>query len=277
MYTIMSKKILITGGAQGMGRLFAEKSIQEGAQVILWDINETTLQKTAEDLRSKGGKVSTYVVDVSSANAIHQAAERVRQDIGDIDILFNNAGIVVGKNFIDHTATDIEKTLAINTSGPMHVTNAFLHGMIRNGEARIINIASAAGLLPNPKMSVYASSKWAVIGWSESLRLEMEKGGHDVKVTTVTPSYIDTGMFDGVKAPLLVPIIKPEKMVELVWEGMKKGKVYVRAPKIVGLLPFFRGIMPARVFDFIGGKLMRIYTSMDNFKGHTPTREQPGT
>ncbi|MDB2384805.1 hypothetical protein N9V90_03120, partial [Endozoicomonas sp.] len=95
----------------------------------------------------------------------------------------------------------------------------------------------------------------------------------DVKVTTVTPSFIDTGMFEGVKAPLLVPIIKPEKMVDLTWQGMKKGKVYVRAPKIVGLLPFFRGILPARLFDFIGGKLMRIYSSMDQFKGHSSSKE----
>ncbi|WP_263078714.1 SDR family oxidoreductase [Endozoicomonas sp. Mp262] len=277
MLTTQSKKILITGGAQGMGRLFAEKGVQEGAHIILWDINEVGLNRTAEELRKQGGQVRTYTVDVSCAESIHRAAEQVQNDVGDIDILFNNAGIVVGKNFSEHSSSDIDKTLAINSAGPMHVTNAFLHGMIRSGGARIINIASAAGLLPNPKMSVYAASKWAVIGWSESLRLEMEKGGHDVKVTTVTPSYIDTGMFDGVKAPFLVPIIKPEKMAELTWQGMKQGKVYVRAPKIVGLLPFFRGIMPARAFDFIGGKLLRIYSSMDDFKGHGPSREQPGT
>ena len=274
MLNITSKNILITGGAQGMGRLFAEKGIQEGANVILWDINPTTLEQTANGLRKQRDTVFTYVVDVSSIDSIKAAASQVKQDVGDIDILFNNAGIVVGKQFIEHTATDIDKTLAINTTGPMHVTNAFLHDMIRNGGARIVNIASAAGLLPNPKMSVYASSKWALIGWSESLRLEMEKGGHDVKITTVTPSYIDTGMFEGVKAPLLVPIIKPEKMVDLVWQGMKKGKVYVRAPKIVGLLPFFRGILPARLFDFIGGKLMRIYSSMDEFQGHPPSKER---
>ncbi|WP_330927093.1 SDR family oxidoreductase [Candidatus Sororendozoicomonas aggregata] len=277
MFSVSSKNVLITGGAQGIGRLFAEKTLLEGGQVVIWDINEAAMNKTATELRSRGGSVSTYVVDIASPASIKQAADQTRSDIGDIDILFNNAGIIVGKDFTDHTSADIERTLNINTAGPMHVASAFLHGMLKNGEARIVNIASAAGLLPNPKMSVYAASKWAVIGWSESLRLEMERGGHDVKVTTVTPGYIDTGMFEGVKPPLLAPIIKPEKIVDLVWEGMKKGKVYVRAPWVVGLLPFFRGILPARVFDFFCGKLLRIYTSMDHFKGHGASRKQPGT
>lgn len=265
---MQGKKILITGGAQGMGRLFAEKGIAEGAHVILWDINESALQKTAEALRHKGGQVYTCTVDVSCAQSIDKAAEQVLRDVGSIDILFNNAGIIVGKHFSEHSSRDIELTLAVNTIGPMHVTRAFLPGMIRNGNARIVNIASAAGLLPNPRMSVYAASKWAVIGWSESLRLEMEKSGHDVRVTTVTPSYIDTGMFNGVRPPLLAPIIQPEKMVDLTWQGMKKGRIYVRAPKIVGLLPFFRGILPTRLFDFLA-KRLGIYNSMDTFQGHT--------
>lgn len=275
MLNITSKKILITGGAQGLGRLFAEKGVEEGAQVIIWDINTIMLEQAANDLRSKGGKVFTYVVDVSSITSINEAAEKVHNEIGDIDILFNNAGIVVGKYFVDHTSKDIDKTFGINVTGPMHIANTFLHGMIRSGGARIVNIASAAGLVPNVKMSVYAASKWAMIGWSESLRLEMEQGGHDVKVTTVTPSYIDTGMFKGVKTPLLVPIITPKKIVNLVWMGMKKGKIYVRAPRIVGVIPFLRGIFPARVFDFICGKLLGIYSSMNDFKGHEKKVDTP--
>ncbi|MDD7805535.1 MAG: SDR family oxidoreductase [Endozoicomonas sp. (ex Botrylloides leachii)] len=275
---INEKNVLITGGAQGIGRLFAKKAIEEGANVILWDINSTSLEQTARELRKKqGANVFTYTVNVSSVSAINEAAKQVFNDVGTIDILFNNAGIVVGKPFIEHTEADIDKTLAINTAGPMHVTNAFMHGMIRNGGARIVNIASAAGLVANPKMSVYAASKWAVIGWSESLRLELERAGHDIKVTTVTPSYINTGMFQGVKTPFFVPLIQPQKIVDLTWEGMKKGKIYVRAPKMVNLLPFLRGILPTRVFDFIGGKLIGIYNSMDEFKGHTaptPTQDQ---
>ena len=274
MKNTAAKKILITGGAQGIGRLLAEKAIQEGAQTILWDINPTSLEQTAKELRDQGGHVFTYVVDIASAEAITETAKQVKADIGEIDILFNNAGIVVGKHFIHHNTTDIDKTITINTTGPMHIASAFLPGMVRHGSARIVNIASAAGHVPNPKMSVYAASKWALIGWSESLRLEMEQGGHDVKVTTVTPSYINTGMFDGVKAPLLVPIIEPQKVVDLVWKGMKKGSVYVRTPKIVGILPFVRGILPTRLFDFIGGKLMGIYSSMDDFEGHKSKGER---
>ncbi|MDA1382144.1 SDR family NAD(P)-dependent oxidoreductase [Plesiomonas shigelloides subsp. oncorhynchi] len=98
----------------------------------------------------------------------------------------------------------MNQTLAINTNALMHICREFLPGMLEKGEGRIVNIASAAGMVSNPKMSVYCGSKWAVIGWSDSVRLELEMAGYrNIKVTTVTLSYIDTGMFAGVKAPLL--------------------------------------------------------------------------
>jgi len=118
-------------------------------------------------------------------------------------------------------------------------------------------------------MSVYAASKWAVIGWSESLRLEMKKNGlQNIQVTTVTPSYIDTGMFAGVKAPLLTPILKPEVITKAIWQGMLQGKAFVRAPIIVNLLVILKRILPVKVFDFVVGDLFHVYTSMDTFKGH---------
>lgn len=264
---IAKRNILITGAAKGMGRLYAIKALEEGACVVLWDIDELALKETTSELKSFGGILKSYVVDISSTTSINQAAEKVKAEIGSIDILFNNAGCVIGKPFINHTDTDIESTIAVNTMAPMYITKCFINDMIHKGQARIVNISSAAGLTPNPNMSVYAASKWAMIGWSESLRLEMESNKFDVKVTTVTSSYVNTGMFDGVKAPLLCPIINPEKLVNMVWHGMKQGKVYVRAPWIVSFLPFLRGVMPARIFDLICGKLFRIYTSMDTFKG----------
>ena len=138
--------------------------------------------------------------------------------------------------------------------------------MIAAKEGHIVNIASAAGMVSNPKMSVYAASKWAVIGWSDSLRLEMETLQSNVKVTTVTPYYINTGMFDGVKSRV-IPIVHPEVAARKIISGIEKNKLFVRMPGIVYLLPLIKGILPVRWLDKIVGKWMGIYTTMKDFKG----------
>lgn len=269
MKTVAGKTILITGGAMGIGKMLARKSIEEHGRVILWDINEKALRDTAEELRAQGGEVYAYLVDISDLNSIEIAANRVLKEIGMVDIVFNNAGIVIGNEFVKHTAQQIEKTVRINTLGVMHVARLFLPAMIAKGEGRLVNIASAAGYIGNPSMSVYAGSKWAVLGWSDSVRLEMKKMGYNVHVTTVTPSYIDTGMFAGVKAPLLTPILKPEVIAQAIWRGMLRGSAFVRAPFIVNLLPILRKILPTWLFDFMVGDMFGVYRSMDTFKGHS--------
>ena len=125
---------MVTGGANGIGKLMGLKCLQEGAaNLIIWDINEDNLQKTARDFSSKGYKnVHTFVVDVSNTDDIEKSATEVLLEIGNIDILFNNAGIVAGKkSFWEHTAKDIEKTLSINVSGVMNVTRVFIQDMIK--------------------------------------------------------------------------------------------------------------------------------------------------
>jgi hypothetical protein len=116
-------------------------------------------------------------------------------------------------------------------------------------------------------MSVYAGSKWAVTGWSESLRIELEKMKKGVQVTTVQPGYIDTGMFEGVKAPLLTPILKPEKIALKIIRAVEKNKVTIRSPFMVKLTPFLKGVLPQRTFDFVAGKIFGVYSTMDSFTG----------
>ncbi|MCE5163585.1 SDR family oxidoreductase [Plesiomonas sp. PI-19] len=266
---IRNKVVLITGAARGLGLLFARKAAAHGAKLVLWDINEAALNATADDFAAEGHTVLHHVVDVSNLNAIQASAQDVINQFGGVDILFNNAGIIVGKPFWEHSHREINQTLAINTNALMHICREFLSGMLEKGEGRIVNIASAAGMVSNPKMSVYCGSKWAVIGWSDSVRLELEMAGYrNIKVTTVTPSYIDTGMFAGVKAPLLTPIQKPEAVVEKVWAGMLRGDAFVRTPGIVNLLPVIKGLLPRAAFDLICGHGMGIYRSMDKFSGH---------
>ena len=269
MYSITGKTMLVTGGNRGMGKLFCERGVAEGAKIIIWATNEQTMKETAEELTRHGGEVYTYKVDVSDRRAIEKAAENVLKEHGTVDILVNNAGIVASAYFWEHTNDQIEKTMHINSGAQMYICRAFLPGMMEKREGRIVNMASAAGLISNPKMSVYCASKWAVNGWSDSLRLELEQEGYsNICVTTVTPGYVNTGMFEGAKAPLMTPILEPEPFVQKVWESMKKGKMVVRSPWTIYLVASMKGILPIRLFDFIFGRIFGVYKSMDEFKGH---------
>jgi len=261
--------MLVTGGNRGMGKLFCEHGVAEGAKIIIWATNEQTMKETAEELTRRGGEVYTYNVDVSDRRAIEKAAENVLKEHGTVDILVNNAGIVASAYFWEHTNDQIEKTMHINSGAQMYICRAFLPGMMEKREGRIVNMASAAGLISSPKMSVYCASKWAVNGWSDSLRLELEQEGYsNICVTTVTPGYVNTGMFEGAKAPLMTPILEPEPFVQKVWESMKKGKMVVRSPWTIYLVASMKGILPIRLFDFIFGRIFGVYKSMDEFKGH---------
>lgn len=274
MDNVAGKHVLITGAAMGMGRLYAEHAVREGAaSVVLWDINAGELEKTATELRGRGGKVHAQVVDVSQPQAISAAAEQLRRELGEPDVLINNAGIIRGKYFWEHDPQkDIYATMAINALAPMYITREFLPGMIaRNSqEARIVNVSSAASLVSNPRMSVYCGSKWACTGWSDSLRLELEIAGHQhVKVLTVCPTYIATGMFEGVKTMLLTPLLTPQFVVDAVWQGMKEGRVRLIMPWTVYLSNALKGLLPVRWFDWLARNVFGVYKTMDEFKGRS--------
>jgi short-subunit dehydrogenase len=138
--------------------------------------------------------------------------------------------------------------------------------MVNQKGGHIVNIASAAGMVSNPKMSVYVASKFSVVGWSDSLLLEMRNAKTNVQVTTVTPFYISTGMFDGVKSSI-VPIVKPEVAIRKILRGLENNLRYVRMPGIIYWVPLFKGILPAFLFDLIVGNWFGMYKSMDEFKG----------
>lgn len=276
MDNVGGKKILITGAAMGMGKIYAQLAVQEGAKaVVLWDINEPALLETVKELKAKGGQVYAYTVDVSKLESITAAAEKVRSQVGDIEILFNNAGVVRGKLFWEHDQVkDIWFTMSINALAPMYIAREFMPAMIAsNTECRVINIASAAGTVSNPKMSVYCASKWSAIGWSDSVRLELEQCGHKhVRVTTVCPSYISTGMFEGAKGPLMTPLMTPEYVVNKVWAAMKVGKPMLYMPWTVNLSKIFRGLLPLFLWDFVADKIFGVYKTMEDFKGRAPAK-----
>lgn len=269
--TVAGKKVLITGAAMGLGKLFAEQAVREGAAaVVLWDVNETALRATAAELTAASGVIHTHTVDISDRDAVAAAAESVRVDVGAIDVLVNNAGIVRGNTYFWETKDrdDIERTMAINALAPMYVTLEFLPAMVAGtSEARVLTIASSAGLVHNPRMSVYAASKWAALGWSDSVRIELGQAGHDhVKVTTFCPTYINTGMFEGATGFWFTPILDQHKVVATAWDEMKKGTPVVIMPWTSRLNKVLSGVLPLKLRDLFLNTV-GVYHSMDEFKG----------
>lgn len=260
------KNILITGAASGIGRLMAiELAKLRPSSLILIDVNQEALSELTQSLEVK---VYPYAFDLQNTELIKDMFMELKNQGINVDILINNAGIIVGKNFEDHTHEHIDSTMNINTGALMHLALESLQMMKIKKEGHIVNIASAAALVSNPGMSVYCASKWAVVGWSDSLRLEMEQTYPDIKVTTVLPYYINTGMFDGVSSPI-IPILKPEYVVKKILKAVEKNKIFLRMPFLINFVPFLKGVLPVRVFDIVAEKVFGIYHSMKTFKGRS--------
>ena len=262
--------VLITGGASGIGKIMGRMALEKGAAcIIIWDINPQSIAAAVSELGKKG-KVKGYIVDVSKPETVNESYLKVAGECGEVDILINCAGIVTSNKTFDKQTTDeIIRTMNINTLAPMFVTRAMLPGMIKRNRGHVCNIASAGGMLSNPKMSVYAASKWGAIGWSDSVRIELQDMKSDVHFTTVAPYYINTGMFDGVKSRI-IPILKPEYVAKRIIRAIERNKSFRGIPFGFHFIRFWQFILPTRVFDWFFGEVMGIYHAMDDFTGRKP-------
>ncbi|MCV7075817.1 SDR family NAD(P)-dependent oxidoreductase [Mycobacterium szulgai] len=271
MQSVSGLNVLVTGAAMGLGKLFATHAVKEGAAaVVLWDANEAALKETAAELEAAGGTIHYEIVDVTSQDRVAEAANRVRAEVGTIHVLFNNAGIVRGNGYFwENQPRDFMLTMEVNSIGPMLVAREFLPAMIESGtQCRLVNIASSAGLNAIPRMAAYAASKWAAIGFSDSVRLELEQAGHNhVKVTTVCPTYINTGMFEGAKGILFTPMLKQEDVVDQAWAAMLKGDSFVIIPWTSKMNKVLSAVLPVWLRD-VYLRRVGVYNSMDEFSGH---------
>lgn len=265
---VRGKVFLVTGGAMGMGRLVAEHFARDGARVVIWDINAGELDKTTRQMGEREWEVHPYVVDVTNRSLVYETAERVRKDVGSVDVLFNNAGIVKGGPFMEVDDEAHYATMDVNFNAYMWVTKAFLGDMMACGEGHIINIASAAGLTHVPLATSYAASKAAVVNFTDSLSHEMRRlGCKGIKFTLVCPSYVKTGMFEGVKAPLATPWLEPQEMADKIYNAYHRDKKMVTAPLMVKFVPALRGIAPRRVYE-VASTILGVSRSMEEWRGH---------
>ena len=266
MTKIKGRTLLITGGASGIGRIMGRMALQRGAKkVVVWDINEDNIAATESELNSYG-EVKGYKVDVANTEMVKQMFALTTKECGDVDILINSAGIITGnKTFAEQSQQDIDRTMAINATAPMTIALQALPPMLERNVGHICNIASAAGFIANPRMSIYAASKWAVIGWSDSLRVELQEAKSNVHVTTIAPYYISTGMFDGVRSRI-IPILKPEWVAKKILNAIEKNKKISSWPLGYHLIRTLQALLPLRALDLLC-KVLGIYNALDHFKG----------
>lgn len=262
--------LLITGGGSGIGRLMAEGAAARGARVIIWDLSAEAGEEVAQTIRDRGGDAIAQCVDVSDREAVQQAA----QEAGEVDLLVNNAGIVSGQRFAEADPDAIERTFAVNVLSLYWVTGAFLPSMRERGNGAVVTIASAAGLVGVARQTDYSASKFAAVGFAESLRVELAKEHTGVDSLVVCPYYISTGMFDGVKTrfPRLLPILRPEYAATRILDAIEAGRHQLMMPALVRTLPMLR-ILPTGLFDRVMNAL-GVNATMDGFTGRK-TAAQP--
>ncbi len=247
------KKVLVTGAASGLGRIFCESLVKEGATVFAIDRDEAGLRQTratCEDHRE--GNIFIHVVDLLDEPAV----DKLPSLWPEIDFLILNAGVVYGGEFVKVPVSQHRLTYRVNVEACVQLTHLYLPILQKKPEAHLLFMASATGLCGVPYGATYASSKWAVVGFAESLRQEFRvQKVKNLKMTIVCPSTIDTGMFEGTRPPLLMPILAPEKVVKMALRAVKRNQVYVYAPLFVQFVPFLKGILPQRIFDWLSDRL----------------------
>ena len=253
-----------------MARRFAA----EGAHLQLTDIDEAHLTAVADELLADGYQARAHLLDVSDSDQVRALVDVVHEDGGQIDVLVNNAGVVFGGAFLDVPIEAHITTLQVNALGPVMLTHAFLPDLISRQDAHLVNIASAGGYLPVPWITTYAASKWATLGFSESIQAELVALGHQhVHVTTVCPGYVSTGMFDGAKAPLLSSWLTADQIADKVVEAVLHNRTHVREPFMVKTIPALKGLLPEAGFNALL-QLLGLTTSMRTWHGHT-SQEAP--
>lgn len=194
MKTIQGKVAAITGAGSGIGRATAILMAKKGCHLALSDINEAGLAETVEVCRTEGVRVTSRKLDVANRTEVYAWADEVVRDHGLVNIIFNNAGVALGATIEDMTYEDFEWVMNINFWGVVYGTKAFLPYIKMAGEGQIVNVSSVFGLVAVPTQSAYNAAKFAVKGFTEALREEMEVEGTNIGVTVVHPGGIKTNI-----------------------------------------------------------------------------------
>lgn len=266
---------VVTGGAMGIGFETARRLLEAGCRVTIWDLNEERLRESQKILCDIGPALYCHTCDVSEADQIQALARTAESEMGQVDILINNAGCVVPGRFCAQPQELRVKETYVNQISMYYTTYAFLSGMLQRNKGHIVNISSGAGLMGMPDLAVYCATKWAVYGFTESLRLEaLSDNKKGVRFSSVHPGIIREGLFEGSKLNLLGELLIPrinhhdEIAKVIVNKALLKNRCIIKYPKTLHLGPLLRALVPDRVL----GKIMMLAGCdgiMREWKGRT--------
>ena len=251
MAKLNGKRVLISGAAQGIGFCLAEELAALRCELVICDIDSEALEEAAGKLRAAGARVHTYAYDVSLERAVFDVAERVQRDVGDIDVLVNNAGIGHSGEIAETSLRRWKRLLAVNFWGPLHHVYAFLPRMRERGEGQIVNVSSGQAFLRLPAWGPYATTKAALGVFSEILHFELRK--HGIQVTTVYPYMVDTGFYAEIEgetfatklAMKLVPYysMRPKQVARIMVKAMRRERK-VEKVSLINTLGYYARMVP---------------------------------
>jgi NAD(P)-dependent dehydrogenase (short-subunit alcohol dehydrogenase family) len=219
-----NKVAVVTGGASGIGQALCEELARRGATVVVADIDSHRAQQVASAIVAQGGRAESAAVDVADAKQIEKLVEQTVSRHQRLDYFFNNAAIAVVGELRDLNPEHWRRLVDVNLLGVVYGTMAAYTVMVRQGFGHIINVASLVGLMPTPVMTPYSTSKWAIVGFSTSLRVEAASLG--VKVGVACPSLVRTNFPDGTA---YVNVVKEEYLKRLPWRFMMEPGAAARA------------------------------------------------
>jgi NAD(P)-dependent dehydrogenase (short-subunit alcohol dehydrogenase family) len=244
--SLAGKIVAITGGARGIGRATAAALIAQGARVALGDIESEMAAQTAQEL---GSGTIGLPLDVTDRASFETFLEQVESQLGPLDVLINNAGIMPIGPFIEETDRTAARMIDINLIGVIFGSKLALQRFLPRGRGHLVNIASVAGKGGFPGGVTYCATKHAVVGLSEAIRAEVRST--DIDVSIVMPVGVNTELYSGLRAARGFKTAEPEDVANAIVEALQTGRVDVYVPKSLKGMFRLMNVVPRRVADFV--------------------------
>ena len=250
---------VVTGAGHGIGRELSLQLVKLGVRVSCWDINKTGAEETVEQIRKLGGEAMALVVDVADKDAVKKAALETRNEMGEVTLLFNNAGIMPCKPFMKYSQQELQKIFDVNVMAQFWSCHEFLPRMLNLNKGHIISLSSMAGITGTPNLVPYCSSKFAVKGFMDALFLEVrqQNPGHNIKMTTIHPFVVDTGLAQKPRSRFqkFIPFTPPEVAAAKIITATRRDYEYEFIPGWLCLVSALTKIIPRRgqlaLMDFL--------------------------